>query len=223
MCKKGVADTLKIVIEHLEDGLWTWVYLEYENISSYLGRDKLIFTNVWRDEWVKKLSPLGEVWRNSILDYNDVSRLIILDPFADETLEPGHVNEGDMLIIGGILSDHPPRKRTYMFITSKLVDKGVRVYNLGPKIFPIDSAALVAYLIACGKRLSDIEIVEGLEIDICEEAKLILPFAYPVVDGRPFIHPRLVELLKSQEPLTTSSNTWLQEYLGNNLDNDLNV
>lgn len=214
---------MKIVIEHLEDGLWTWVYLEYENISKFLGRDKIIFTNIRNERWRRILSSLGEVWSDSILDYPDLDKLIILDPVAEERLEPSHVRSDDLLVIGGILGDYPPRKRTYKFLTAKLLDKGVRTYNLGDKIFPIDSAALVAYTIACGKRLDEIEIVEGLEIPLSRESTLILPFAYPVVEGEPFIHPRLLELLKKEEPLNTGSSIWLEEYLNNKLDNDLNV
>ncbi len=214
---------MKIVIEHLEDGLWTWVYLEYENISRFLGRDKIIFSNIKSEKWRKVLSPLGKVWSNSILDYPNMDKLIILDPVAEETLEPRHVRDDDLLVIGGILGDYPPRKRTFKFITSRLLDKGVRTYNLGDKIFPIDSAALVAYMIACGKRLDEMEIIEGLEIPLSRESTLVLPFAYPVIDGKPFIHPRLLELLKEEGPLNMGSSIWLEEYLNSKLDNDLNV
>ena len=223
MCKKGVNPVLKIVIEHLEDGLWTWIYLEYENISRFLGRDKIIFTNIKNEGWRRILSSLGEVWSDSILEYPHLDKLIILDPVAEKTLEPDHVGSNDLLVIGGILGDYPPRKRTYKYLTSKLLDKDVRIYNLGDKIFPIDSAALVAYMIASGKRLDEIEVLEGLEIPLSGESALVLPFAYPVIEGKPFIHPRLLELLKKEEPLTTGSSIWLEEYLNSKLDNDLNV
>ena len=44
---------------------------------------------------------------------------------------------------------YPPRRRIYRYISKKIIKEypKVRGYNLGNYMFPIDSAAIVAYLI----------------------------------------------------------------------------
>ena len=72
--------------------------------------------------------------------------------------------------------------------------------SLGPKQFSIDGAVYVATLVAQGTRLDNIPTVEKpvVEIDIGDGfiREVELPFAYPVVDGRPLLSPKLKTLLE---------------------------
>ena len=164
------------------------------------------------DDVKRILISLGIVWSRSILDYEDENRLIILDPKAEETLRRDYINNDDYLVIGGILGDYPPKGRTYKYITKKIIKKypKVRRYNLGKYMFPIDSAAIVAYLIWRGEKLEDIPVINELHIKH-KYGEVILPFSYPLIHGKPFINPILMELLKVEEPLNLYSSIWKLE------------
>ncbi len=112
---------MKIIIEHLGEKIWTWIYLEYENISHLIGREKIIFSNIKDVDERRILNSLGIVWSRSILDYEDENRLIILDPNAEETLRKDYIGNDDYLVTGGILGDYPPKGRTYKYITKKIL------------------------------------------------------------------------------------------------------
>jgi len=75
----------------------------------------------------------------------------------------------------------------------------VKARNLGSWQFTIDGAAYVAKLIAGGKKLQSVPIKRGLVL----RAKLrpsgvhevLLPYAYPIVAGKPLISKKLVRYL----------------------------
>ena len=106
----------------------------------------------------------------------------------------------NIIIIGGILGDYPPKGRTWELLTMRILGKGfnVKVRNLGKEQLTIDGAAYVAYLIFKGKRLSEIPFQEGLrivrKIGLIEH-EIVLPYKYPVLDGKPLVNPKLIEYL----------------------------
>lgn len=199
---------MKIVIEHLEDELWPWIYLEYENISNFLGKRNIIFTNIWNEKWIPILDPLGKTIRKSVLDFPDKSKIIILDPKARETLKKTHIYDDDLIVIGGILGEIPPRGRTYKYLTSKIRENRVRTYNIGKNIYPTDAAAAIAYLIYKGYRIEEIKTINNLEIKYSRGSKMILPFSYPIINNKVFINPKLTKLLIKEEPLHPNSEIW---------------
>ncbi|NPA84630.1 MAG: hypothetical protein GXO07_01330 [Crenarchaeota archaeon] len=187
-----------IVIENLEE-FGEWVIYEYEHAHELLGGELLI-TNV-KDEKMKE-----ELERRGIrYEERSVSEIIeslpkpwvVLDPKGEKELEPEEAR--GTVIIGGILGSHPPKGRTWELLTSRLLPKGVLVRNIGKEQFSIDGAAAVAWLISRGKKLSEIEKVVGLEIEVeampgmsvVEE----LPYAYPVVNGEVFFSDKVREYL----------------------------
>ena len=192
-----------IVIEHLEPVLSRWLALEYEH-SVQLARGRIAFTNC--DEGLERLAArLGApCYRESVVGlkgvlYSSSDRVIILDPQAPERLEPWEAAKAEVIVVGGILGDHPPRGRTKTLLSSRM--PGALKRNIGPHQFSIDGAVYVALQVIRGRRLEEIpyrvglrfkfETVYGLEVEV------ELPYAYPLVNGRPLHHPKLPELLRS--------------------------
>ncbi|MCX8171368.1 MAG: hypothetical protein N3E47_05295, partial [Candidatus Bathyarchaeota archaeon] len=85
---RGTSPSLIFVIEHLEPEVGKWLYLEYANASSIVGKDRLTFTNVKRGEDAEILSGLGRVRCESFIEIFSPERIVILDPKAPERLKP---------------------------------------------------------------------------------------------------------------------------------------
>ncbi len=195
-----------IVIEHLEPILTKWMYLEYKHVSALAGQDYLIITNVSDEKTRNKLSELGKVREESIsvlIDEIEHDKAIVLEPKATEKLKPSDFDaEKILVIIGGIMGDHPPKGRTWELLTSRLLEK-VIPRSLGSGQLSIDGAAYVALQVASGRRLEEIPLVENVEIEVPSpflgiKNTIILPFTYPVVGGKPLLAPGLVEYLRRE-------------------------
>ncbi len=182
--------SLLFVIEHLEPRLSKWVLIEYEHASAIVGRDNLAFTNVKRG--FKSLQRLGRVYRESATELFDREDAIVLDPKAERLLEPSDFERARVVVVGGILGDHPPRGRTFRLITSKM--KRAKPRSLGKCQFSIDGAIYMALKVASGVRLSEIPVASSLTLK-CGDLEIRLPFCYPLVNGRPVISPKLIDYL----------------------------
>lgn len=185
-----------VIIEHLEPVLGEWIWLEYKHVSRMVGRDGVIFTNVSNRMEASKLKELGEVEKDSVVDLLDhISYpMIVLDPQATEPLSPKSLTDVTCLIVGGILGDHPAKGRTKQAITSKIRESQSR--NLGEHQFSVEGAVYVALQVASGKRITDIPVVEGIEIAISKHCTNFLPFAYPLIKGKPLLAPGLRQYLR---------------------------
>ncbi len=190
-----------MAIEHLEPKLSRWLALEYEHSAS-IARGALVITNC--DPAVQALARrLGvPCYRESIVElegrlYRSRDEVIILDPQAPEPLTPEEARAAAVIVVGGILGDHPPRGRTRRLLTSRM--PGARARNIGRHQFSIDGAVYVALRVVEGARLSDIPVQVGLRLTVPTayglEVEVELPYAYPLVGGRPLVHPLLPELL----------------------------
>ncbi|NJE08316.1 hypothetical protein E3E31_07235 [Thermococcus sp. M39] len=183
-----------LVIEHLEE-ISEWLWLEYKHVSEW-WKDKLIFTNVREDER-EKLAKLGSVLTESVTKFPfDRSKIIVLDLQAEEELKPEDIEEDTIIVVGGILGDAVPRGRTKEFITSKM--EGVKVRHIGKPQYSIDGAAIVAKLIADGKRLAEIEYEENPTIKLDEFSEITLHYAVPKLNGKLLLTPGLIELQKKE-------------------------
>ena len=181
---------MKYVIEHLEPELFKWCVIEYKHISKIVGRENLIITNIKEKE---KLKDYAEMHSENVgeLGFKDVC---ILDPGANKTLEPSDAKKFKYIVLGGILGDNPPRKRT----KEELTLEGER-RNLGKKQMATDNAVYVAKEILNGKRFEDLKFIDGIEVETAEGESCILQFSYVVVDDKPLISDELVEYLKKEE------------------------
>jgi ribosome biogenesis SPOUT family RNA methylase Rps3 len=184
-----VASKPYIVIEHCEDELSPWLILEYRHASKIYGRDRLMFTRVPR-RYHRLLSKYGEVREESIVELVssgsiNPSAVIVLDPRAAETLNYKHLLEAKYVVVGGILGDHPPRGRTWLYITSRM-PSGVRAFNIGEGQYSIDGAVYYVDYLWRNKGLEGYRYVDGVVIE-SEHGEIYLPFRYPVVNNKPLL------------------------------------
>lgn len=187
---------MHIVIENLEEELSRWLYYEYENASNITGRN-VVFTNV-PPSWTKTLSKLGRVYQAHVWEVFKAEDLIILDPQAESKICPEDLVGKSAIVVGGILGDNPPQGRTRKMLSSHA--HGAILRNIGKWQFSIDGAVYVAQMILDGRRLEDVEVKRGLKIKIrlneqFYQHHIILPYAYPLRNGRPVINPKLVKYL----------------------------
>ncbi|MEM4040668.1 MAG: SAM-dependent methyltransferase, partial [Ignisphaera sp.] len=180
-----------IVIEHLEPCLNKWLLTEYEFVTKIYG-SRVIFTNVKNEEHHRILSRYAKVYSISATDMlKDLDSVIVLDPEANKELEPEELMNTKYVILGGIMGDHPPRRRTKLYITSKLPRSRAR--NLGKLQYTIFGAAYVLKQIELGKKVHDIKFIYGLDIKKIlgnnVEVNIHLPYAFPLDDNGNIVLP----------------------------------
>jgi ribosome biogenesis SPOUT family RNA methylase Rps3 len=168
----------KIIIEHLDPRLWKWSFLEYTHVSEVIGKENLIFTNITTKPSKLKLSPFGKTYKEKVEKLN-LKNACVLDPDAKETLNPK--DKFDYLIVGGILGDFPPQKRTKKELTSKL---NYPARNLGKSQMSTNTAAIVAWRIMHGIKLEDLKFKNKLVIKTGKYEEVILPYKYLIEKGK---------------------------------------
>lgn len=185
---------MKFIIEHLEDEVFEWCILEYRHISSVVGKENLIFTNIPEKE-KNKVKDLGEVHSESVLNLK-LKNCCLLEMNADKELETKDKNNFDYFVFGGILGDNPPQERT------KVLHKlNCAMRNLGKEQMSTDTAVLVTKIILDGKKMKDIEFKDTIELETNDGEEVILPYRYVIKNGKPVLPKGLFEMLKNQEGL----------------------
>ena len=208
---------MKVIIEHLDDDIYDWSYIEYRHIYSFVGNENLIFTNLERNENGKnnrikgyeKLKDLGELKVKNIKKIKtDIEKkygkICLLDPKAEKILSPKDKKEFGVFLFGGILGDNPPRGRTEKAFGNLFEKK-----NLGNVQMSTNTAVLVTQqIIDEGLDFSDLDFVDEIEIildqDTDEQGKprnysQILPYRYLVIKGKPILPDGLIEYLKQMD------------------------
>ena len=180
-----------IIIEHLEPKVWPWCKIEYRSISKLISKNNLWFTNVHDEK--EYLGKIGRVFDKSVKDMQ-VPNVCILDPNADRRLTSAETKKFDFFVIGGILGDYPPKKRTKEELTKFMPNAKSR--NLGKKQFSTDNAVYVLKKIIQGIDLEKIKFQNKITIKINKIESIELPYYYPILDGKPRIIKELVEYLK---------------------------
>jgi len=178
---------MEYVIEHLDEKVFEWCFLEYRHISLIVGKENLLFTNVTSN----KLEKLGKVNKKSVVNLK-LKKAIVLDPDAKETLTAEDCEKADFLIFGGILGDYPPKKRTKQALSSKM--KCLK-RNLGEKQMSTDTAVYVAKKIAGGKKLSELRFAYMLEVKTGENESMELPYQFVIENGKPVLAPGFIEFI----------------------------
>ncbi|MGQ9788465.1 MAG: hypothetical protein ACUVQM_04045 [Candidatus Hadarchaeaceae archaeon] len=184
---------MHLAIEHLEPRLSEWLYLEYSSSAEIAGGELLI-CNVRRDADYRKLSRIARVERKSSLEIFRQEEMIVLDPLARKALSPDDFRERPVVLIGGILGNDPPLGRTRQILSKRL--PGALKRNIGRHQFAIDGAVYVARQIALGEILEKIPVQLGLEVQIEPGYSNLLPYAFPLVEGRPLISEALINYLR---------------------------
>lgn len=185
------------IIEHLEPRIWKWCFIEYKSISSIVGKENLWFTNIKTESKIaKELSKYGKTFKESVKTMN-LDKACILDPESNIVLTEKDKNEFRYFIFGGILGDNPPRKRTEEELTRFIKEPTTR--NIGKEQFSTDNAVFVTHEILSGTSLSKMKFQDEIEIQINDIESTILPYRYPVINGKPRIKEELVDFIKKKK------------------------
>lgn len=185
------------VIEHLEKQVWRWCEIEYENAAKLISPYPLLITNLKRGK--KSFEKFAKLEKKSIVDM-DIrwERVCVLDPKATEELVPADKDKFDYFVFGGILGDEEFNGRTGKELTERM-DKRVVLKHLGDRQFSTDNALFVTKMILDGKRLSEIDMKWQAEVEINDIESIILPYCYPLIDGKPQMSEALVDYLKRKK------------------------
>ena len=136
---------------------------------------------------------------------DSITNSIILDPQAPIPVSRSEILNADIVVIGGIMGDYPPRGRTKELISRKVEGKGAKIRNLGKEQFTIAGAAYIIKAIEDGAELKDIEIVKGLNITIDLKHgikfEVYLPYAFPAKNGKPIIPEDYIEVIIRRTPV----------------------
>lgn len=186
------------VIENLEPRLSDWLRIEYSHAAKIAGKSLLI-TNVKKRSEFREFSKVARVERRRARELFEQRELIVLDPRARKTLSPDDFRGKKAAVIGGILGEEPPLGRTKKLLTRSL--PGAIVRNLGKHQFPIDAAVHVVKRVSEGTPFGKVPVQHGVEIQISKGHSVILPYAYPLVDGKPLVSDKIIAHVKRPWPL----------------------
>jgi ribosome biogenesis SPOUT family RNA methylase Rps3 len=181
-------------IEHLEPRLSQWLFIEYSHAAEIVGKDRLLVTNVRKPAEFRKLQKVCTVEKKSVVDVFSPGELVVLDPQAKKELKQTDMRGKLAVVVGGILGDDPAQGRTKRMLTEML--SGAVSRNIGAGQFSIDGSVFVVEQISRGVELQDIPWRQDVEISMAKHHSVVLPFAYPLVDGKPLMSKKLLTYLK---------------------------
>jgi ribosome biogenesis SPOUT family RNA methylase Rps3 len=141
-----------------------------------------------------RLTKIARVERKRAGELFKPDEVIVLDLCAKRKLSPADLRGKQAVVVGGILGNDPPLGRTRELLTKSL--RGAAVRNLGKHQFSIDGAVKVAKLVSDGKPLEKVPVQLGLEVKVSRDYSTFLPYAFPLVNGKPLISRELVKYLK---------------------------
>ncbi|KAK9451987.1 SAM-dependent RNA methyltransferase [Limtongia smithiae] len=141
------------VIEHMEDGIFPWVVLEYAAVSHDVGGENFHLTSLspsLMESLPKELAAPGVVQATTteiinlpgVRELAEQGRVCLLDPAAEKDLCPEDAVNFDWFVFGGILGDHPPRDRT-----GELRKYGFQGRRLGSVQMTTDTAIRVVKIV----------------------------------------------------------------------------
>ncbi len=187
-----------IVIDNMEVKASRWIVEEY--VESYQTAKSsgvnLYISGLLIPELEAMLVRRGVeiIWDSRSLCNRPDS--ILLDLWAERTLDPLETLGARCFIIGGIMGDYPPRGRTRL-----LYDKYPYAArrNIGSLQFSVDGTVKMLIKILKGMKVSEIEVAYPVTLEIKGPMGSIvveLPYAYPVEEGRPMVPKGIVRLLE---------------------------
>ena len=189
-----------LVIDNHERIPSPWLLSEYSFVAE-LFKGRVVFTNVTNNEMLKSLKKLANATPRNLREFLVVSniplnKVIVLDPSAEEVLRPEDLSNTEVVVIGGIMGDYPPKKRTRELITSKLPEATSR--NLGKEQLTIAGAAFVLKKISEGLTLREIDIRFGLTVRLTllnSDVEIFLPYAFPYEKGKPVLPKEYLKII----------------------------
>ncbi len=185
----------RLVIENREASISDWLMAEYAHSASIWP--DTIFTNVKSAPMSEALDIIGEPVAQDVLEYTGGKGCIILDHQSPAELRTADFEDAEYIVVGGILGYDKPKGRTRELITSRFSEEGNRFRNIGKIQLTIDSAVFVARAVFLGASLDELDITSEVEVKWDDVHSTLLPYGYPIVDGKVLITPGLVEILRA--------------------------
>ncbi len=188
-----------VLIEHMERAS-RWVQEEYLEAAriAYDAGWSLMVTGVVDPVDQAVLASRGlRVTPTHSWEVCDTPKTIVLDLWASKDLEPWEARVAECFVVGGIMGDHPPRRRG--LILSAMFDWAAR-RRLGEGQLSVDGTIKVLTMVWRGLRLEEIHFIDSPSLEVetsMGSVEVTLPFRYPLKDGRPWISPGLARLLAS--------------------------
>ncbi len=182
------------IIEHLEPKLWKWCRIEYNHISQIVGNDNLWLTKI---KSKNKELMAGKILKESVSTLK-LEKACVLDPEAKKLLTPEEAKNFKYFVFGGILGDYPPKKRTEVELSPKLLPSAER-RNLGKEQMSTDNAIYVTKKIVDGTPLDKIPFQDEIEIEKENGVSIQLPYRYALFQGKPLISKELLDYLKKRK------------------------
>ncbi len=187
-----------IVIDNLEVKASRWVVEEYVE-AFHVARSsgfKLYVSGLVTPELEALLARRGVEILGDSRSLCNRPDSILLDLWAEKTLDPLEAWGASCFIIGGIMGDHPPRGRTRL-----LYDKYPYAArrNIGPLQFSVDGTVKVLVKILKGMKVEEIKVEYPVTLEVKTPLGTIvveLPYAYPLEGERPMVPEGIVRLIE---------------------------
>ncbi|KAK6851134.1 carboxypeptidase D [Apiospora arundinis] len=190
------------IVEHLDPELGPWSSLEYRAIARETAGCNGVFMLSSLPEGFQVPEELKQekAFRAETRGVEDLypagqgkERVCLLDPAADEDLNPDDKRDFDVFLFGGILGDDPPRDRT-----SELRKKGFTGRRLGPVQMTTDTAVRVTRMVVEEQYTLDmIPYLDHPELKFGDKESTEMPFRYVKgKDGKPIMPEGMVDLIK---------------------------
>ncbi|EXJ84710.1 carboxypeptidase D [Capronia epimyces CBS 606.96] len=197
--------TYTFVVEHLDPEVGPWSALEYKTIAKESKQQNCRFIlssvppSLLETQDLKHLQSVGAEARSDSVEAYFASKkekICLLDPAAEQELDPSDAAVFDVFLFGGILGDDPPRA---LDRTSELRKKGFTGRRLGPKQMTTDTAVRVTRIVILDQiPLAKIPYTDFPELKLDEHESTEMPFRY-VADqsGKPIMPEGMIELIKA--------------------------
>ena len=186
----------------MEEGFSQWVILEYSQIIRDVGKENLILSSLpegtTEADIPQALLDLGLQWTTEeCVNLNGGlarDQVCLLDPAAEEDLEPQDNQKFQYFVFGGILGSHPRIDRTGI-LRKKYGFAGRR---LGALQMTTDTAIRTTQLIVQQQvKFEDIKFLDYPEIRYSKYESTEMPFRYVVdANGEPILPEGMLDLIK---------------------------
>lgn len=187
-----------VIVDNWEACPSPWLLAEYKYVAE-LFRESLTIVNVRNAVMRQALEGVARTNSSDLTEFIEFKaipqeRLLILDPSAKEELRPEDLRRVDAVVIGGIMGDHPPKRRTRELISKKYPQAVTK--NLGKEQLTIAGSAYVLKRISEGLNLKDIDLRFGLKVELKildTDITIYLPYAFPYEKDTPILPKKYIE------------------------------
>lgn len=181
------------IIENCEELPSEWLIAEYRQAAQFWPG--LLVANVSSSSMKSRLRGIPTV-RESASDYTQGRDAIVLDPAADLELSTSDFERARFVVVGGILGSRFFTGKTGKLVSSRFGKERNLFRNAGKIQLPVDVAVFVARAVMLGSSLSGIELTSEVEIRWDEGHSTVLPYGYPIIDGKLILTPGLIDILR---------------------------